>query len=315
MSAVEFLLNQLPTQGLFNLPLPATLTVSGPDAQTFLQGQLTCNIQDINDRQSRLGAYCDIKGRVVGLFRIIQVGLDYHLLMDPEMLEIVAKTLKRYAVFSKVTLNLSSPFSQRIGILDNLRADIPGLPHFNLPEQENEVLTEASYILYKLPGKFSRWELLLQNSAPHIEEPFEHGATLWEAFDILSGLPTLKAATSAHFTAHKLGLIPLNAVSFNKGCYLGQEIVARTQYLGTQKGGLFWAALANAQLYKPNTEIKDEQQQAAGNIINSIGINDKLSLVLVCLKQDPQKDKTFFIDNNQLEFAAFFSDDFLFSKS
>lgn len=314
MSTLEALLSQLPTQGLFNLPLPGTLTVSGPDAQTFLQGQLTCNMHDINASQSRLGAYCDIKGRVVGLFRIIQVGEDYHLLMDPEVLEIVAKTLKRYAVFSKVTLDISPPFSQRIGILGNLRSDIKGLPHFNLPEKENEVTTKAGHFLYKVPGKLSRWELLLPSSTPPLEESLDLGEASWEAFDILCGLPTLKAMTSGHFTTHRLGLIPLNAVSFNKGCYLGQEIVARTQYLGTQKGGLFWAVLNHTAPYKPNTEIRDEQEQPMGNIINSTVIQDTLSLILACIKQEPEKNKVYFIDNNQLKFASFFSDEFLFSK-
>lgn len=315
MSSLKALLNLLPTQGLFNLPLLATLTVSGPDAQTFLQGQLSCNMHEISARESRLGAYCDIKGRVLGLFRIIQVDQDYHLLMDPEMLEIVAKTLRRYAVFSKVTLDLSPKFSQRIGILGNLSSGIKGLPPFILPERDNQVITEARYLLYKLPGRISRCELLLQSPEPLLEESLEDGAASWATFDILSGIPTLKAGTSTHFTTHKLGLIPLNAVSFNKGCYLGQEIVARTQYLGTQKGGLFWAALKTAECYKPNAEIRDEKEQPIGHIINSTGINDKLSLILACLKQSPVKNKTFFIADNQLKFASFFSDEFLIDKN
>jgi len=162
-------------------------------------------------------------------------------------------------------------------------------------------------VIYKLIGNTPRWELL---TAP-LSESFSDHSDLWEAYNILCGLPTLKASTSAHFTVHRLGLIRLNAVSFDKGCYLGQEIVARTQYLGSHKGGLYWAALENALPLKPNTEILDDQQQLIGHIINSATPNEKFTLVLAALKQEPQKNNNFFVDNTCLQFVAFFNEEFL----
>lgn len=298
MSSLASLLKRLPTEGFYNLPLPGTITLSGDDAKTFLQGQLTCNLEDISPTQSRLGAYCDIKGRVVGLFRVIQIDQYYHLVMDPEIIDIVAKTLRRYAVFSRVTLDTAPVFSQRIGII--------GHSALNLPQQLDEVYTRDGQTIVKVPGAQPRWEILVPSSAtPITEQPLQDPAA-WEAHNILCGLPTLKANTSGQFTTHKLGLIQLQAVSFNKGCYLGQEIVARTQYLGTQKGGLYWAAIEPPFSFPPKTEIHDVQQQLIGNIINCTTI-DNFTLILAALKQAPHQDDQYFITNTRVSLMTPFT--------
>lgn len=298
MSSLTTLLKRLPTEGFFNLPLPGTITLSGDAAKTFLQGQLTCNLEDISPTQSRLGAYCDIKGRVVGLFRVIQIDQHYHLVMDPEIVDIVAKTLRRYAVFSRVTLDTAPVFSQHIGII--------GHSALSLPQQPDEVYTREGQTLVKIPGAQPRWEILVHSSVTPITEHPLQEAEAWEAHNILCGLPTLKADTSGQFTTHKLGLIRLQAVSFNKGCYLGQEIVARTQYLGTQKGGLYWASIEPPSSFSPKTEIYDDQQQLIGNIINCITI-DNFTLILAALKQAPHQDDQYFIANNRISLMTPFT--------
>jgi len=282
MSLLESLSKHLPSAGLFNLTNLGTLIVTGEKSKQFLQGQVTGNLDEVTPTQSRLAAYCNIKGRVVGFFRIIQYEADYLLIMDKDIVEIVAKTLRKYAVFSRVTVEIASPFSQYIGSLDKS----PGISEFTLPEEIDHVISTESYTAYRMPGTPPRWVLLLRADAiPKIASHFQNTDS-WDALNILTGFPTLTQATSAQFTPHRLGLIRLNAVSFTKGCYLGQEIVARTQYLGQAKGGLYWAEIASTQQHTPNTPLYDTQQNIIGHIINSTVISQNSTLILAVLNQN-----------------------------
>lgn len=281
MRSLESLQNRLPTQGIFDLSDLGTITITGEKAKQFLQGQVTCNLEEVTPTQSRLAAYCNIKGRVIGFFRIIECDSHYLLIMDKDIIEIVAKTLRKYAVFSGVTVEIASPFSQSIGILDKN----PAFTEFTFPEELDQVISTESYTAYRMPGTLPRWVLLVRTNVTPILAALFQNRENWDALNILTGFPTLTQSTSAQFTPHRLGLIRLNAVSFKKGCYLGQEIVARTQYLGQAKGGLYWAEIDSAQQYPPNTPLFDSQQQIIGHIMNSVLIDGNSTLILAVLNQ------------------------------
>jgi folate-binding protein YgfZ len=154
---------------------------TGIDSLKFLQGQLTCDINIVSDDTLQLGAHCNIKGRVESLFEIFKQADDYYLLIPTSIAEHALALLKKYAVFSKVTLNI---------------VEITGL---QLPTE--------------LPENFDNWRMQQINR----------------------GIPTLFPETLGKFLPHDINLPQLNAVSFNKGCYLGQEIVARMEHLGKPK--------------------------------------------------------------------------------
>lgn len=282
MTSLESLQKRLPTEGIFDLSNLGTITITGEKAKQFLQGQVTGNLEEVTPTQSRLAAYCDIKGRVVSFFRIIQCDAHYLLIMDKDIIETVTKTLRKYAVFSRVTVEMAAPFSHYIGILDKN----PEFSEYTFPEKFDQVISTASYTAYRMPGTILRWVLLLHADAtPRIPTHFLNREN-WDAMDILTGFPSLTQATSAQFTPHRLGLIRLNAVSFDKGCYLGQEIVARTQYLGQAKGGLYWAEINSAQQYLPNTPLFDTHQEIIGHIVNSSVIDGNFTLILAVLNRN-----------------------------
>jgi folate-binding protein YgfZ len=184
------------------------------------------------------------------------------------------------------------------------------LSALNLPQLPDETISAGGYTVVKIPGAEPRWEVLIQSPATPLKVPTPQDPAVWEAHNILCGLPTLKAATSGQFTTHKLGLIRLNAVSLNKGCYLGQEIVARTQYLGTQKGGLYWASVEPPHTCTPNTEILNTQQQLIGHVIESSTIDNHFTLILAALKQTPHQDDTYFIAKTPTSLSIPFTDEF-----
>jgi folate-binding protein YgfZ len=302
MSSLETFVHHLPSEGYFDLSHYGTITVTGVEAKKFLQGQLSCNLDEVTPTQSRLGAYCDIKGRVVALFRILQIDQQYYLIMHNELIDVVLKILGKYAVFSRVTLSTATAFTQHLGLIGN------SPPTF--PQTTDEVLTQEGHTIYRAPGALPRWEILVHTGAtPTTSSPLQ-SSTGWEAHNILAGLPTLTQATSALYTTHKLGLIRLNAVSFNKGCYLGQEIVARTQYLGNLKGGLYWASTDAASPLTPQTELVDADQQLIGHIINSITLSNNTTLILAVLKQNPNETLTVTIANSSAQLRSSLSNEF-----
>ncbi len=283
----------------FDLSDYGFITVTGDEAKKFLQGQLTCDLDEITPTQSRLGAYCDIKGRVIAVFRIIQIDNKYHIILNKNSVDKTAKILEKYAVFSRVALDKDKPFSAHIGVMEKQSE------HF--PENIDEVITQDGQTIIRIPGAIPRWEILIHTG--ETPNPL-YSAENWEANNILAGIPNLTPATSGEFTAHKLGLIRLNAISFKKGCYLGQEIVARTQYLGKQKGGLFWATIDSAYNFSPNSEILDTHEQLIGNIVNTITLPNKTTLILAVLKQDPTDEKTVTIDGTPITLSTNFTNEF-----
>jgi folate-binding protein YgfZ len=156
----------------------AIIRVSGPDARSFLQGQLTCDLNRLSTGQGLRGAHCNLKGRVEALYDLSMDGESILLHTPDEVAEHALKHLQPYARFSKVNLEL--------------RLD-------HQPE----------------------------NHALHIA-------------NIQAGIARLSLNTVGRFLPQELGLVEQGAVDFKKGCYLGQEVVARLHYLGKLKKQLVY---------------------------------------------------------------------------
>ncbi|PKM12396.1 MAG: folate-binding protein [Gammaproteobacteria bacterium HGW-Gammaproteobacteria-3] len=248
----------------------AVLTVSGNDAAQFLQGQITCNINDITDTKASLGAFCNAKGRTISTFLLVKTDASFALIMPQELLETVRKKLQMYILRSQVTLTDSSHYYCLIGLSITPTCDYP-----DLPKQAFDVLNANGYLI-KLPATPSRYLLLAepQTAIKQWSDLTEHRGFLpqssdrWRYLDILAGLPWLTTATSEAFIPQMLNLDRLGGISFNKGCYTGQEIIARTHYLGNSKRALFLAA-ADAAPVLPGADIIGQDGQKAGTVLTA----------------------------------------------
>ena len=206
------------------------LAVSGEDAMTFLQGQLTCDLQQLSDKQASPGGLCDVKGRVTANFVLIQQDDQYLLILPQDMLEIAHKRLKKYALFSKIKL---SDVTQNWHFLISQPTE-PSPSEYALSQHNKRI--EIHY-----PGLFSLH--ISQEAASliqFVEQARQQGATLftenfWHYKTIQTKLASVHPQTSGLFTPQMLELEKYAGVSFNKGCYLGQEIIARTHHLGKLK--------------------------------------------------------------------------------
>lgn len=258
------------------------IKVSGKDAANFLQGQLTADINAITSSLSSLSARCTPQGRVVSVFRIFQYQDAYFLRLPLSMVQITIESLKKFAIFSKVTIEDKS--SEWVAI---------GFMHLN-----ESIDTSEGYITV-VPGE-ERFEYYVPKSDFYVlwERLKSYTTSLpgkaWRILDLEAGIPEIHPETSELYTAHDLNLPELNAVSFTKGCYAGQEIVARTHFRATLKQHLYRGMMTGDLTY--NTPVKSEDR-SVGYIID-FEKSDSLSTVFLALIRDDAIDEALTV--NQL---------------
>ncbi|MFT0516688.1 YgfZ/GcvT domain-containing protein [Pseudomonas faucium] len=233
------------------------LAVRGSDAGKFLQGQLTCNINYLSLEHAGLGARCMVKGRMQSSFRILPEGNGYLLAMASDLLEAQLADLKKYAVFSKATLSDESAAWVRFGLQQGDAA----LQALGLSVPASAGATVRHDGLIAITASAGRVELWVPaDNAARVRETL--AATLpegslndWLLGQIRAGIGQVMGPTRELFIPQMINLQAVDGVSFKKGCYTGQEIVARMQYLGKLKRRQYRLALAEQQVPAPGAEI------------------------------------------------------------
>ncbi len=222
------------------------ISVCGPDKSEFLQGQLTCDVRQVAMDNSLIGAYCDYKGRVLTCFRLFQCGENYYMELPRLLVQPTLTRLRKYILRAKVTLEDASDILVRIGVVarthdihllmdKEITSGIENMP-------VNGVRHTDNLTLIRLPGSIHRFELhCLLKELHYVWSSLEAanitpvGAESWRLLDILAGMPIVYPQTMEAFLPQMLNLHLLDGISFHKGCYVGQEVIARTQYLGKIK--------------------------------------------------------------------------------
>ncbi|HLF98193.1 MAG TPA: folate-binding protein [Methylococcaceae bacterium] len=235
-------MHQTPSACIGLLPHLGILTVGGPDQLAFLQGQATCDFRNRSETQAWPGAFCNAKGRGIANFIALGWGETCRLVLSHELVDDLRVHLQRYVLRAKVTLEAAQDDCALLGIVPPV--SLPG--NLALPSSELEVQRENGRIFVRMRGNAPRGLILTTpaDAAELIETYVAAGCAhqeqpdFWCREDILAGWPWVCAATRERFTPQMLGLDQLGAISFEKGCYTGQEIVARTHYLGTAKRGI-----------------------------------------------------------------------------
>ena len=263
------------------------IKASGPDAASFLQGQLSNDIEAIQNT-SQLSGYCTAQGRLIALFRIVRRGDDFFLLLPQEILAPTLKRLSMFVLRAKVTLSaakdhallgLSGPAAPEA--LRQIGLPVPALP---------ELATEGLMQVIAVPGPSSRFIVLGPTDAVRGFWPVTGlvsvGSQAWAWLDIDSGQPTIGSATSEAFVPQMVNLDLLNGINFRKGCYPGQEIVARTRYLGRLKQRMYRASCVGS-VPPPGTTLTAPNLpgQPAGTVVEAQrgpdGLVDLLAVVQI----------------------------------
>ena len=241
------------TPTLISLPHLTALELTGEDAQAFLQSQVPSDIRQLNAEKAQISGWCTAKGRLLTTFVIWPVANGYRLILATDVADAIAKRLKMFVLRLKVQITrLDDPVA---GLLNPPAA----LGALNVPKAAWQVRQAEGVTAIRLDGT----RVLLTGTqaalAAHTSGLQSGQTEAWLRADIAHGFPLVTQATSEHYVPQMVNLDKLGGVSFKKGCYPGQEIVARTHYLGKIKRHLY--------------RVKATQPLAAGAEVRSAVLN------------------------------------------
>jgi len=250
------------------------LRFSGEDAQAFLQGQLSCDVERVGPRSSSYGAYCSPKGRMIANFLLLRDDAGFAMVLSRDLVPAVQKQISKFVLRSKVKVSDASQAVVLAGAagVQAGRALAGIFPE--VPEAPGEVRSvPGTGAIVRL--KDGRWLLVLdaKEAAAALHGLERHlapaDASVWRWLDIRGGVPLVTAATRDQFIPQMANLELIGGVSFEKGCYTGQEVVARTQHLGKVKRRMFLANVAVAAQAGDTTYSEDLGEQASGMVMNA----------------------------------------------
>ena len=261
-----------------DLEYMGVVAVHGQDAGSFLQTQFTNDTNSIDEHSSQLNAYCTPKGRILGLMRVFRQGGTWYLRLPADSIEAVVQRLRMFVMRADVTFEDVSENYLRIGVSGKAAGEELDAIGTTLPAEVNAVAHQGDLTIMRIPGVQPRYEVYAQSlkSARSFWDSLNVrgapvGEAAWRLLEIQAGLPTIFSATAELFVPQMTNLELIDGVSFKKGCYPGQEIVARMQYLGTLKRRMYLGKIASDELAAPGDSLfpAGDNAQAVGRIVDA----------------------------------------------
>ncbi|MDP3420889.1 MAG: folate-binding protein [Thiobacillus sp.] len=245
----------------------------GEEAATFLQGQLTNDVRSLHADAGQWNGYCSPKGRLLGNFLLWRQGEDYCLQLSGDILPSVLKRLSMFILRAKVQGRDASDESVRLVVagkqaLAAVSAAMGVMPDAAMRSAAGEAgqvirVGDDKFVLAIVPERAAAvWQTLRQTTTPV-------GAPVWDWLRLNAGIPMIVAATQEQFVPQMVNLEVIGGVSFQKGCYPGQEIVARSQYLGKLKRRMFLAHVDAEAAPGDSLYSADIEGQATGTVVNA----------------------------------------------
>jgi hypothetical protein len=264
-----------PDCALCDLSHLGLIRVRGEDATTFLQGQLTSDVRLVTDERAQPSAWCSPKGRMLASFLVFRHAGDVYLQTPRERVAALLKRLRMFVLRAKVELADASDELARAGIAGGCAAELLAGA---APEEPFAVRQDGGVTLIRLPGDRARVEIV--GTAAAVKALWERaaptggvaGPDFWALLDIRAGLPTVYDGTAEAFVPQMANLQLVEGVSFTKGCYTGQEVVARMQYLGKLKRRMYLARVATGTVPQPGDDLYapgSESGQGAGKVVDA----------------------------------------------
>jgi len=242
-------ISDLPDNYLIKVDHLSAITLSGQDKSSYLQGQVTCDVNQLNNNLL-IGAHCDAKGKMISLFRLFERNNSFWLLQPKSTLKASLTALQKFGVFAKVDIqeadknniyalvgskaaqHLQHQFKQ---IPDSMtpvvHANNSTLIYITCASEAKNTNQQAIYLV------INEHDALEQIVANFFLPIYKH--ELWNFHEINHGFPLMNEASIGEYVPQMLNVQAINGISFTKGCYLGQETVARMQYLGRNKRAMF----------------------------------------------------------------------------
>jgi tRNA-modifying protein YgfZ len=252
------------------------IACSGGDAQTFLHGQLSNDVKKLTHERSEYAAYCSAKGRMLANFLMWREEEAYCLQLARSLLPATQQRLAMFVLRAKVKLADAGASRLILGLAGSAAAEALRELFPVLPREAHQVVHDpARGTLIALPG--ARFELIAElESAKRLWDTLAAvltpvGTACWEWLEIRNGIPLITPATREQFVPQMANMDLIGAINFQKGCYPGQEIVARTQYLGQIKRRMVLAHVAGQVMPQPGDALFSSapDAQASGTVVNA----------------------------------------------
>jgi tRNA-modifying protein YgfZ len=259
------------------------LSCTGDDARGFLHNQLTSDIESLPAHAARRAGWCSAKGRLLATFLVVPEAHGFLLVLPRELAPAVAKRLSMYVLRARVKLADASDGWTPFGVWGDSAADRIAALDLPVPGGELQVAGSEAGLVVQVASQ--RYLLL----APSARQDRLAGLAVadeqaWVLQEIRAGRPQIVQATQEQFVPQMVNLERVGGVDFNKGCYPGQEIVARTQYRGTLKRRMVRARIAAAAAAGDELFSDDLPGQASGVVANAAALGDGGSEVLAVVQ-------------------------------
>lgn len=255
------------------------IAISGTDVENFLQGQFTNDVYQVAEDRAQLSAWCSPKGRVLASLLIFKRASVLYLQLPNTLLDDAINRLKKYVLRADVCVTNASDELVRVGLSGpDASTELAKMYERHPPSTTHAATQCDDTTLICLRGMTSRYEIVApQPTMTAIWRKLSATASAtsndaWRLLDIRAGIPTVHPETADEFTPQMLNLDVIDGISFHKGCYTGQEIVARTQYLGRLKRRMYLARVDCDRLPKPGETLyhsSQQQDQAVGKVIDA----------------------------------------------
>jgi len=287
------------TDFLCDLSQLGLLRFSGEDAASFLQGQLSNDVNILDGSQSQLSSYCSPKGRILASFRIFRDADDFYLLIPADTVAATQKRLQMFVMMSKVTIEDLSDDTARIGLSGEMATKVLKQLSITPPETMNGYAHQNNAHILRIGEICPRYILIgAANTLQTVWETAKNnlpmkGYNSWNYMDIQDAIPSIVAANVDAFVPQMVNLHAINGVSFSKGCYPGQEIVARMHFLGKLKRRMYRASVQTEQQPQPADSLysaNSSSGQGAGQVVTSAalagGISEILAVIQISAEQE-----------------------------
>lgn len=279
----------------------ALATITGADGEKYLQGQITADISQLTNEQHLLAAHCDAKGKMWSNLRVFRRNEGFAWIERRSLRDAQLTELKKYAVFSKVTIAADDELVL-MGVA-GFQARAALAPLFSeLPNADKQVVSEGSTSLLWFEHPAERFLLVTdETTATRVTEALRGEAQLnnsqqWLALNIEAGLPVIDSANSAQFIPQATNLQALGGISFKKGCYTGQEMVARAKFRGANKRALWSLAGKASRVPEAGEDLElkmGENWRRTGTVLAAVQLDDGRLLVQAVMNNDMEPDSVF----------------------
>ncbi|SNY53095.1 hypothetical protein SAMN06297280_2300 [Arsukibacterium tuosuense] len=274
-------------QGPFIAPLPAfdIISVSGTDKHKYLQSQTTCDLDQLNDDTFLRGAHCDAKGKTWSVFHLLQHHDELLVVAFRDELSASVAQWQKFGVFSKVSFASGQDKFATLGIGGAGAETLVSRLGFKLPGGNGRLSRHNQGAVLQLADEHFMLILPKADAIALLDSDYPLAApTLWLKQHILHGLCYLEQPLIGEFVPQMLNLQAVDAISFSKGCYLGQETVARMKYLGRNKRAAWILQADTDEAPAAGCDIEqqfNENWRRVGQVINAVNINNQLWLIAV----------------------------------